>query len=139
MQFKHFFFFPRNTGGLMRPDQLNKATSNASHSSNQNTNYLHNKTNRYLNSVTNSNGEHTSANVSTSVNAIAKNNFHKTLRKPPKGVYLNLEELLNLAQNEINEIFEVLNRRLNSLKKEVILFKMFICMYSWSFVLFPLP
>ena len=108
----------------MRPDQLNKTTSNASHLSNLNTNYLHNKTNRYLNSVSNNNGEHVSSNVSTSVNAIAKNNFHKTLRKPPKGIYLNYEELLSLAQNETNETFDVLNRRLNSLKKEVIRFKL---------------
>ena len=108
----------RNTGGLMRPDQLSKM--NISNNQNGN-NYLHNKTNRYLNNA-NSNGEQAVTNTSTNVSAIAKNNFHKTLRKPPKGIYLNYEDLLNLAQTESNEAFEILNRRLASLKKEVNVF-----------------
>ena len=101
----------------MRPDQLGKINN----SNNQNgNNYLHNKTNRYLNSV-NNNGEQTGTN--TMVNPVQKHfNFHKTLRKPPKGIYLNYEDLLNLAKTESNEAFEILNRRLNSLKKEVIHF-----------------
>jgi hypothetical protein len=49
-------------------------------------------------------------------------NFHKTLRKPPKGIYLNYDELLNLAESDADQIFDTLNRRLVSLKKEVTLF-----------------
>ena len=98
----------------MRPDQLSKISV----STNQNgSNYFHNKTNRYLNNA-NSNVEQPGTNTSTNISTIAKN-FHKTLRKPPKGIYLNYEDLLNLAQTESNEAFEILNRRLNSLKKEV--------------------
>ena len=104
----------------MRPE-LNKHnnTNNTS-----NTNYFHNKTNRYLNNLNGNGGGGGElggppcSNLSSAI-SFAKNNFHKTLRKPPKGIYLNYEELLNLAQSETNETFDVLNRRLNSLKQEV--------------------
>ena len=122
---KLVFFIIRNTGGLMRPDQLNKV-NNANYQTG--TNYLHNKTNRFLNIVNtnsgNTNGD-SGANSSSNNNgnAFAKNNFHKALRRPPKGIYLNYEELLQLAQTESSDTFEVLNRRLNSLKKEVTICK----------------
>lgn len=52
-------------------------------------------------------------------NAKEARNFQKSLRKPPKGIYLNYEELVNLAEFDHNITFEMLDKRLNSLKKEV--------------------
>ena len=46
-------------------------------------------------------------------------NYHKSLRKPPKGIYLNYEELVNLAKVGSYEIFDVLDKKVVSLKKEV--------------------
>ncbi len=46
-------------------------------------------------------------------------NFQKSLRKPPKGIYLNYEELINLAEFDYNITFEMLDKKVVSLKKEV--------------------
>lgn len=46
-------------------------------------------------------------------------NFHKSLRQPPKGIFLNYEELIELLQNNNRKIFNQLNRRIDSLKKQV--------------------
>ena len=98
----------RNTGGLMRPDHVpNKGNNN--HAT---------KINRFLNNASDSNGAlTTSANQNKQETA---KNFHKTLRKAPKGIYLNVDELVSLAESGDNdEIFDGLNRRLLFLKKEV--------------------
>jgi REST corepressor 1 len=47
-------------------------------------------------------------------------NFQKSLRKPPKGIYLNYEELIHLAKFDYNITFDMLDKKLISLKKEVI-------------------
>jgi hypothetical protein len=41
------------------------------------------------------------------------------LRKPPKGIYLNYDELVNLAEFDYNFTFETLDKKLISLKQEV--------------------
>ena len=46
-------------------------------------------------------------------------NFQKNLRKPPKGIYLNCDELVDLAKIDSKYTFDMLNKRLFSLKKEV--------------------
>ena len=46
-------------------------------------------------------------------------NFQKSLRKPPKGIYLNYNELINLADSDSDLIFETLNKKIASLKEEV--------------------
>lgn len=87
----------RNTGGLMRPDHLiNKQRLNDNSSS-------HYKSNRLVNNT----------------DQDKMKNFHKVLRKPPKGIYLNYDELVSMADSNNDQIFEVLNRRLLSLKKKV--------------------
>lgn len=70
------------------------------------------KLNRFINN--NSNEQ-----VAKQMNQEQAKNFHKTLRKPPKGIYLNYDELLSLAESDDDQIFELLNRRLLFLKKEV--------------------
>ena len=46
-------------------------------------------------------------------------NFLKTQRKPPKGIYLNIQEIVNLAEFDFNITFDMLDKRLFNLKKEV--------------------
>ena len=106
----------------MRPDNLNKY-NNASYpppTHNNNNSYVHKSTNRYMN-TSEQNGNNNS-NMTTSNMSKEAKNFHKTLRKPPKGIYLNYDELLNLAESDTDQIFDTLNRRLVSLKKEVSIF-----------------
>ena len=78
----------------MRPELNKHNNTNTS-----NTNYFHNKTNRYLNNLNGNGGGGElggppCSNLSSAI-TFAKNNFHKTLRKPPKGIYLNYESLMN--------------------------------------------
>lgn len=116
----------------MRPDNLvHKPLKGGSSGGAQNHGYLQNssyRTNRYLNTnsanlSTSSNAMDTNSNgqISTSTCSFSRDakNFHKSLRKPPKGVYLNYDELVELAQVDNDKIFEQLNRRLISLKQQV--------------------
>lgn len=132
----------------MRPEyQINKQlqTSGQSHGYLQSSAY---RTNRYLTITNNtngavgsgavgggtggvggSNGSGTSAGVSASnldnnggqMSLLSKDakNFHKSLRQPPKGIFLSYEELIELLQNNNRKIFNQLNRRIDSLKKQV--------------------
>jgi hypothetical protein len=45
-------------------------------------------------------------------------NFQKSLRKPPKGIYLNYEELSSLVDSDVDQ-FDSLSKRLSCLKKEI--------------------
>jgi hypothetical protein len=98
----------RNTGGLMRPDHLinkQKAIENNPQNYTQ-------KINRFINNNPNEQ-------VAKQISQEQAKSFHKTLRKPPKGIYLNYDELISLAECDNEQIFDVLNRRLLFLKKEV--------------------
>lgn len=53
-------------------------------------------------------------------NAKEARNFQKSLRKPPKGIYLNYDELVNLAEFDYNFTFDTLDKKLFSLKQEVL-------------------
>lgn len=98
------YVYYKNTSGLMRPDNLNTMTDRfdqqikLSKMNNDQVDTDHNK---------------------RTENAKEARNFQKSLRKPPKGIYLNYEELVNLAEFDHNITFEMLDKRLNSLKKEV--------------------
>ena len=70
------------------------------------------KLNRYINNNPNEQ-------IAKQMNQEKAKSFHKTLRKPPKGVYLNYDELISLAESDDDQIFELLNRRLLFLRKEV--------------------
>lgn len=52
-------------------------------------------------------------------------NFQKSLRKPPKGIYLNYEELVNLVEVDSDQTFDMLNKKLYCLKKEVYFFSFY--------------
>lgn len=90
------YSYYKNTSGLMRPDNLN--IINGALNSDQSDNDLFNKRTQ---------------------NAKEARNFQKSLRKPPKGIYLNYDELVNLAEFDSNIIFDMLDKRLFSLKQEV--------------------
>lgn len=90
------YIYYKNTSGLMRPDNLNIV--NGTLSSDQSDTDLFNK---------------------KAQNAKEARNFQKSLRKPPKGIYLNYDELVNLAEFDSNIIFDMLDKRLFSLKQEV--------------------
>jgi hypothetical protein len=70
------------------------------------------KLNRFINNNQNEQ-------IAKQMNQEKAKSFHKTLRKPPKGVYLNYDELISLAESDDDQIFELLNRRLLFLRKEV--------------------
>lgn len=105
----------------MRPDHLLNKSNNQSH----NPNHLQNnsfKTNRYLTILNTSgtiNSETNNINNGNSLSREARN-FHKSLRKPPKGIFLNYEELLDLVNTGSSKVFENLDRRIRSLKNQVI-------------------
>lgn len=106
--------YSRDTGGLMRPDHLINKTSNHPH----NHNYLQNssfKTNRYL-TISNT----TATNTNETNFSKEARNFHKSLRKPPKGIYLNYEELFDFVKAGSSNVFDELSRRTIALKKQVI-------------------
>lgn len=123
----------------MRPDyQINKASnlpnptaSSQSHGNLQSSAY---RTNRYLTITNNSNGgsmgtggngnalANTDGTGQTSVLSKDAKNFHKSLRKPPKGIFLSYEELIELLQTNNKKIFNQLTRRVDSLKKQVFIF-----------------
>lgn len=90
------YIFYKNTSGLMRPDDT--VHINGSLSADQSDIETLNKRNE---------------------NSKEARNFQKSLRKPPKGIYLNYEELVNLAEHDFNIAFNVIDRRLFSLRKEV--------------------
>jgi hypothetical protein len=69
------------------------------------------------NSNSNNNDEPLSSN--SRANLVNSRNFFKSLRKPPKGIYLNYDELVNLAEVDTNHIYDQLNRKLAYLKKEI--------------------
>lgn len=106
----------------MRPDHIiNKTLSNVNshrHNSNQNNNNL-TKTNRYL-TISNATIGYESSNVTntTTISKEAKN-FHKSLRKPPKGIYLNYNELMDLVTLGPDTVFEELQRKNTVLRREV--------------------
>lgn len=133
----------------MKPDyQINKqlpsgnqagGVSASASGSSQNHGYLQSsayRTNRYLTITNNTNGNGglgtsggnsimNNASSGTSDNSgqvsLSKDakNFHKSLRKPPKGIYLNYEELIELLQCNNRKIFNQLTRRVDALKKQV--------------------
>ncbi|CAF0761791.1 unnamed protein product [Brachionus calyciflorus] len=98
---------------LMRPDHvINKSLSN---NNSHRTNYSQNgsllRTNRYLtisNTTQANNGD--LSNSANNISTQAKN-FHKSLRKPPKGIYLNYDELIDLVQAGAQNVFEELKRK----------------------------
>lgn len=108
----------------MRPDHANKYSSASymPHTHNNHNNYVHKSTNRYINTSETNGNNNSNSNMTTSNMSKDAKNFHKTLRKPPKGIYLNYDELLNLAESDTDQIFDTLNRRLVFLKKEVCFF-----------------
>jgi hypothetical protein len=107
----------------MRPDHLINKSGSQNHGYLQNSSY---RTNRYL-TITNSSSTSASNAASGSDSAFPSTqnhskdakSFHKSLRKAPKGIYLNYDELTELAQNDNKYIFEQLNLRINFLKKQV--------------------
>ena len=111
----------------------NPTASSQSHGNLQSSAY---RTNRYLTITNNSNGSSGglagnggSGNALTNMDGTAQTsvlskdakNFHKSLRKPPKGIFLNYEELIELLQTNNKKIFNQLTRRVDSLKKQVVL------------------
>jgi hypothetical protein len=123
--------------GLMKPDNYNwSATSGklvlAPNNSNNNSNKVtanlskqngygiknNNSThNRYITMNNSNNQDQINSNNNNS--AKEARNYFKSLRKPPKGIYLNYEELVNLAETDSTQIFDNLNRQLLKLKKEI--------------------
>ena len=92
------------------------------------------RTNRFLTITNNGNSSSGSVSVdnatqqsssSNSAQGLSKDakSFHKSLRKPPKGIYLNYEELVELAKDDTRKVFNQLNRRISALKKQVIIYK----------------
>lgn len=61
-------------------------------------------------------------------NAKEARNFQKSLRKPPKGIYLNYDELVNLAEFDYNFTFDTLDKKLFSLKQEVFQYRIHLFM-----------
>jgi hypothetical protein len=63
----------------------------------------------------------TSSNGNEGVNSISKEarNFHKSLRKPPKGIYLNHDELVELGQSDCEKMFDQYDKKIFFLKKQV--------------------
>lgn len=107
---------------LMRPDHVINKTlaNNGSHRQNfpQNSSLL--RTNRYL-TISNTSQNNTMETISsTNPNNISREarNFHKSLRKPPKGIYLNYEELMDLVQVGSDKVFEELKRKKLILRKQ---------------------
>ena len=63
------------------------------------------------------NGEHCTA--AAPAGAKEAKNFHKVLRKPPKGIYLNYDDLIGMAESEgEQEAFQELTSQLYFYKKE---------------------
>lgn len=91
-----FSLSQRETGGLMRPDIISKSNRPGSSKDDYRVN---------------------SFGVNNSREA---KNFQKSLRKPPKGIYLNYEELVNLVEVDSDQTFDMLNKKLYCLKKEVL-------------------
>lgn len=85
------------------------------------------RTNRYLTMISGDSsgtGSTTSNNNNNTVAAaggLSKDakSFQKSLRKPPNGVYLNYDELVELVQTDYHKIFNQLNRRYTHLSKMV--------------------
>jgi hypothetical protein len=114
----------RNTGGLMRPDNIATFGVSANQIYAGNGQIRGNLLNRHynnidVNNINNNNGSEEPLSSSHRTNLINSRNFYKSLRKPPKGIYLNYDELVNLAEVDTNHIYDQLNRKLTYLKKEV--------------------
>lgn len=135
----------------MRPDHLiNKANGGSGH----NHGYLQSsayRTNRYLTITNNTNGTGGSVTAgmgsatnldamqsasSSQISAMSKDakSFQKSLRKSPKGIYMNYEELVELVQGDNKKIFNQLIRRINSLKKQVTFLLFFLTFNYFCFI-----
>ena len=107
----------------MRPDHvINKSlANNNSHKQNFSQNGSLLRTNRYLtisNTLSNNPNETASASSASTLSRDARN-FHKSLRKPPKGIYLNYDELMDLVQVGSDKVFEDLKRKNVIYRKQV--------------------
>ncbi|RNA45018.1 REST corepressor 3-like isoform X2 [Brachionus plicatilis] len=106
--------------GLMRPDHvINKSLSNGNlqkHNCTQNNSLT--KTNRYLTISNAAIGYETSNVTNTATISKEAKNFHKSLRKPPKGIYLNYDELMDLVKTGPDTVFEELQRKNTILRRE---------------------
>lgn len=113
----------------MRPDHIiNKSLSNGNSFRQNLIQNSSTKTNRYMN-ISNTNSSYESSNVTntTTISKEAKN-FHKSLRKPPKGIYLNYDELMDIVKVGPDTVFEELQRKNTILRREVIINQ--ICLFK---------
>ena len=100
--------------GVMKPDHL--INSNKYFNENDSKN---DKLDKQMN-----HGQSTATAITSTANGVSGkvNNqkiSHKSLRKSPKGIYLNCDELAHLAKSDNNQIFESLNVLLRTKKEEV--------------------
>lgn len=100
----------KSTSGLMRPDGLNFDTVNLLNISNYKTGKI---------GFLGSDYKENDLQDKRAQNVKEARNFLKTQRKPPKGIYLNIQEIVNLAEFDFNITFDMLDKRLFNLKKEV--------------------
>ena len=118
--------------GLMKPDHLTNFTI-----PDDNSQAVSSTTNGNETKATQNGGGHltngTEAKPSSSSDPNAPNTkvnsqkiFHKSLRKLPKGIYLNCEELLSLAKTDNDQMFDSLSVKLKARKEEVQRNKQFI-------------
>jgi hypothetical protein len=112
----------RETGGLMRPEYLYERANPASQSSTTNSSSQNPaiKTNRYF-ALNNLNGtNNANSNGNEVVNTVSKEarNFQKSLRKSPKGIFLNLEDLAKLAETDSDKLFDQHDKNIFFLKKQ---------------------
>ncbi len=114
-------FFNRSTSGLMRPDSLvvSSETKN-SISNNLSTDKFGNS---YVSQEQNIEKEFINKRVHNTKEA---KNFQKSLRKPPKGIFLNYDELVSLCDYDQNLTFDMLDKKLLDLKREVCFYKFII-------------
>lgn len=114
----------------MRPEYLIDAaltsSSSGSGASSCNGGQMKSSNNRYMtinnnnNNGTNNNLVVSNTNSLDSVNNLSKEarNFQKSLRKPPKGIFLDLNELIELAQSDTDKMFDQLDKKIYFLKTQ---------------------
>ena len=112
------YVYWKESGGLMRPESVVGKINNQTN----NFNCLQNnsiKTNRFL-TINNINGTTANSNGTESGNSISKEarNFQKSLRKPPKGIFLDYDELVELAETDTDKLFDQMDKKIFFLKKQ---------------------